>query len=101
MQVFKGLTAQELSADLMAWGGLAFDQRDAPSLAGERDRSGTACHSTTEDENFILYRNPIQSGRCNWNLLFGPGTEIIPLQWVLHDQRCCWVVVQFEIGRAS
>jgi hypothetical protein len=54
MQVFKGLTAQEFSADLMARRGLAFDQRDASSLSGERDGSGTACHSTTEDENFIL-----------------------------------------------
>ena len=54
MQVFKGLTAQELSADLMARRGLAFDQRDASSLSSERDRSGTACHSTTEDENFVL-----------------------------------------------
>ncbi len=38
----------------MARRGLAFDQRDASSLSGERDSSGTACHSTTEDENFIL-----------------------------------------------
>jgi hypothetical protein len=34
MQILKGLSAEELSADLMAWGGLALDQRDAPSLAG-------------------------------------------------------------------
>ena len=74
MQVLKGLTAQELSADLMARCGLAFDQRDASSLAGERDRSGTACHSTTEDENFVLQRNPIQIGRSNGNLLFRIGT---------------------------
>jgi hypothetical protein len=33
---------------------LAFDQRDASPLAGERDRSGTACHPTTENENFVL-----------------------------------------------
>jgi hypothetical protein len=33
---------------------LAFNQRDTPSLSSERDRSGTACHSTTEDENVIL-----------------------------------------------
>src|SRR5271169_4468171 len=38
----------------MARRGLAFDQRDASSLSGERDGSGTACHSTTKDENFIL-----------------------------------------------
>jgi hypothetical protein len=38
----------------MARCGLALDQRDAPSLAGKSDRSGTACHSTTEDEDFIL-----------------------------------------------
>jgi hypothetical protein len=38
----------------MARRGLAFDQRDASSLSGERDRSGTACHSTTENENFVL-----------------------------------------------
>jgi hypothetical protein len=45
-----------------------------------------------------LYRNPIQSGRYNWTLLFGPGTDTIPLQCVLvlHDQCCSWVVVQFE-----
>jgi hypothetical protein len=36
-----------------------------PSLARECDRSGTACHSTTQDENFILQRNLIQIGRCN------------------------------------
>src|SRR5580698_7767262 len=34
--------------------GLAFNQRDAASLSSERDRSGTACHSTTEDQNFVL-----------------------------------------------
>jgi hypothetical protein len=38
----------------MARRGLAFDQRDASSLSGERDGSGAACYSTTEDENFIL-----------------------------------------------
>src|ERR1700739_1063532 len=38
----------------MARRGLAFDQRDASSPSGERDRCGTACHSTTDDENFIL-----------------------------------------------
>jgi len=38
--------------------GLAFDQSDASSLAGERDRSGTACHSTTENENFVLQSIP-------------------------------------------
>ncbi len=70
VQVLKRLTAQELSADLMTRRGLAFDQRDASPLAGERDRSGTACHSATEDENFVLQMNPIQIGRFNWNLLF-------------------------------
>jgi len=59
VQVFKGLTAQELSADFMARGGLAFDQRDAQSLAGERDSSGAARYSTTEDENFVVQRNSI------------------------------------------
>ncbi len=54
MQVLKGLTAQELSADLMPRGGLAFDQRDAPSLSSQSDRSGTTCHSATDDENFVL-----------------------------------------------
>jgi hypothetical protein len=61
VQVLKGLTAQELSADLMAWCGLAFDQRHASSLAGQRDRSGAACYSTTEDENFVLQASPIQT----------------------------------------
>ena len=71
MQVLKGLTAEELSADLMARCGFAFDQRDASSLAGKRDRSGTACHSTTEDENFVLQRNPdSEFDVANWNLLF-------------------------------
>jgi hypothetical protein len=54
MQVFKGLTAEEFSADLMARRGLALDQRDATSFSCERDRSGAACHSTTENENFVL-----------------------------------------------
>lgn len=70
VQILEGLTAEELSADLMARCGLAFDQRDAPSLARERDRSGTAGNSTTKDENFLLHRNSIQRGRCNGNLLF-------------------------------
>jgi hypothetical protein len=54
----------------MARCGLAFNQRDVPSLAGERDRSGTACHSTTQDENVVLQRSLIQIGRCNGNLLY-------------------------------
>ena len=54
----------------MARCGLAFDQRNASSLPGERDRSGTTCHSTTENENFVLQPYPIQIGRSNWNLLF-------------------------------
>src|ERR1700761_7368167 len=40
----------------MARGGLAFDQRDASSLSSERDRSSTACHSTTNDENFTMQK---------------------------------------------
>jgi hypothetical protein len=36
-----GLTAQELPADFVARCGLAFDQRDASPLAGERDQSAT------------------------------------------------------------
>src|ERR1700758_1830151 len=38
----------------MARRGLAFNQRDASSLSSESDRSGTACHSTTKDQNFVL-----------------------------------------------
>jgi hypothetical protein len=53
----------------MARCGLAFNQRDASSLAGQRDRSRTARHSATKDENFVFERNLIQIGRCNWNLL--------------------------------
>jgi hypothetical protein len=49
VQVLKSLTAQELSANLMARGGLAFDQRDLPSPAGQRDSSGAACDATAED----------------------------------------------------
>jgi hypothetical protein len=37
MEVFKGLTAQELSAHFMARHWLAFDQRDVFSLSSERD----------------------------------------------------------------
>ena len=86
VQILKGLTAQELSADLMPRCGLAFDQRDAPSLARERDRSGTACHSTTEDENFVLQRNLIQIGCSNLNLLFRIRYVSIctASSWVLH-----------------
>ena len=53
----------------MARCGLPFDQRNASSLAGERDGSGTARHSTTEDENFVLQRNLFQIRRSNGNLL--------------------------------
>src|ERR1700761_9755605 len=42
----------------MARCGLAFNQRDTPPLSSERDRSGTACHSTTDDENFVLQSFP-------------------------------------------
>src|ERR1700722_10220683 len=49
----------------MARRGLAFDQRDPPVVAGERDRSGTACDSATKDENFVLHGNSIQCGRFN------------------------------------
>ena len=70
VQVLKRLTAQKLSADLMPRCGLAFDQGDAPSIARERDGSGTACHAPADDKNFIGIWNPIQTGRSNWNLLF-------------------------------
>jgi hypothetical protein len=82
MEIVKGLSAEELSADLMAGCGLAFDQRDAPSLAGESDRRSAACHSTPKDENFVLQRHLIQIGRGNGNLLLvqlepcGPGAGI-------------------------
>jgi hypothetical protein len=49
MQVFKRLTAQELTAHLMARCGFAFDQRNLPSLAGQRDSSSAACDATAED----------------------------------------------------
>jgi hypothetical protein len=58
VQVFKGLAAQELAADFMARSGFAFNQGDASSLAGERDRSGTTGHSTAEDQYFILQSIP-------------------------------------------
>jgi hypothetical protein len=54
VQVLKSLTAYKLSAHLMARCGFAFNQRYTSSLAGERDGGGTACHSTTNDENFVL-----------------------------------------------
>jgi hypothetical protein len=37
MEVFKGLTAQELSAHFMARHWLTFDQRDTLSLSSERE----------------------------------------------------------------
>jgi hypothetical protein len=37
----------------MARRGLAFNQRNASPVAGERDGSGTASYSATEDENFV------------------------------------------------
>jgi hypothetical protein len=78
MQVLKSFTAQKLSAHLVARRRLAFDQRNASPSAGECDGSGATGHSTATDENFILHRNPIQSGSYDWNLLFGFGTQIIP-----------------------
>ena len=48
-QVLKGLAAQELPTDLMARSGFAFDQRNLPSLVGQRDSSGAACDATAED----------------------------------------------------
>jgi hypothetical protein len=42
--------------------GLAFNQRDASSLSGQRDRSRTARHSTTKNENFVFERKLIQIG---------------------------------------
>jgi hypothetical protein len=54
----------------MAACGLTLDQRDASSLAGERDGSGTTCYTTTNDENFILRGNSILIRRSNWSLLF-------------------------------
>jgi hypothetical protein len=62
MQVLKRFTAQELSAHLMTRCGLAFNQRDASSLSGQRDRSRTARHSTTKNENFVFERKLIQIG---------------------------------------
>ena len=80
----------------MARCGLALNQRNDSSLAGQRDRSRTARHSTTQDENFVLQRNLIQIGRCNGNLLFPDAIrEIVPLLTVLNDQCCSWAVVQF------
>jgi len=50
--------------------GLALDEGDAPSTSRERDGSGTACHATTDDKNFIGNGNSIQIKCCNRNLLF-------------------------------
>jgi hypothetical protein len=58
VQVFEGLAAQELSTDFVAWGALAFNQRNAPAFAGELDGSSTACDSAAENENFILQKMP-------------------------------------------
>src|SRR5471030_2405345 len=68
MQVLEGLAAKELSADLMPRNSLAFDQRDAASSAGQRNSCGTACHSTTDDKNFVFQSTPIQIGRSDLNL---------------------------------
>ena len=80
MQILKGLTAQELSANLMVRCGLALNQRNDSSLAGQRDRGRTARRSTTQDENFVLPRNLIQIGRCDGNLLV-KGTLISHCEW--------------------
>ena len=37
---------------------LAFDQGDASSLSSEGDRNRTACHSTTDDQYFVLQSIP-------------------------------------------
>jgi hypothetical protein len=84
----------------MARCGLAFNQRYAPSLAGQCDSSGTACHPTTEYENFIFKRNLVQIGRCNWNLL----VRILYLKLycfclALHDDAVIFVRCSFETHR--
>jgi hypothetical protein len=73
MQIFEGLTAQELSADFMAGSGLALNEGHGSSLASERDGSSTSGHSSTEDENFALCWKLIRIGRSNWNhFVFDP-----------------------------
>src|SRR5580698_7637353 len=57
----------------MARCGFAFDQCDASSRSGERDRSGTTCHSTTQDENFVLQSiapNSLDNRRAKNSLSF-------------------------------
>ena len=98
VQILKRLTAQELSADLMPRCGLAFDQSDASPLPRERDGSCTACHTPTDDENFIWNRYTIQTGRSNWNLLFRIRyVGFYRVYWVFHDRCCNSVVAQVEI----
>jgi hypothetical protein len=68
MQILKGLTAQELAANLVTRCRLALDQSNASSLAAERYSGRTPCNSTTDDENFISPWNPIVSDRSiGWN----------------------------------
>jgi hypothetical protein len=54
MKILESLATKKLSANLVAGSGLAFYQRYTSPLTGERDRSGTTCHSTTKDKNFIV-----------------------------------------------
>jgi hypothetical protein len=70
VQVLKGLTTQELTADFVARSELAFDQPDVTAFANKRNSSGTACHSTTEDKNFVLQWTPLQIGRSSSKLAY-------------------------------
>jgi len=86
MQVLKRLTTQELSANLMPRCGLTFDERNAMSFARQRDRSSTTCHTTTEDENFVLQGTPISTGGLMGSKLFrAPTLNAIAVKETLHD----------------
>lgn len=63
MQVFEGLAAEELSADLVAGRGLALDEGDAAAFAAEGDGGGTAGDTSADDEDFILAWIRIADGR--------------------------------------
>jgi hypothetical protein len=73
MEILQSLTAQKFSAHFVTRCGLAFDQRDASSLASERDGGCTSCHSATDDENFVL-----QCGAPN-SLVVYVKTEVLLL----------------------
>jgi hypothetical protein len=86
VKILKGLTAKKLSTDFMTRCGFPFNQSDASPLACERDGGGTACHSTTEDENFFLQWDRVQIGCTNGKTPFA-------------DLKCCQRTVPVQAAK--